>query len=117
MTRTDSLAAAVGARFSLEKVVRLLDHSEPVGLATEGLLTLVSHFGAKAASLFCASRPPLSVRRGEMTPAVAAFVDRWEAGFEKRVASAAWEVAPEDELRAAWQPGQLVFSFHSQTPQ
>ena len=65
MNRTDSFATAVGARFSLEKVVHLLDHSEPVGLATEGLSTLISQFGATSASLFYASRPPLSVRRGD----------------------------------------------------
>ncbi len=95
---------AVGARFSLERVVHLLDHSEPVGLATEGLSTLISQFGATAASLFCASRPPLSVRRGEMSPAIAHFADRWESGVEKRIAAGSWEVAGQDELRAAWQP-------------
>ena len=96
----------MGARFSLEKVVHLLDHSEPVGLATEGLSTLLSQFGAAAASLFYASRPPLSVRRGQMPPAMAAFCDRWESGVEKRIAAGAWEVTAGDELRAAWQPIQ-----------
>lgn len=104
MNRTESFATAVGARFSLEKVVHLLDHSEPVGLATEGLSTLISQFGATSASLFYASRPPLSVRRGEMPPAVAGFVDQWESGVEKRIAAGGWEMPDGDELRAAWQP-------------
>jgi signal transduction histidine kinase len=104
VNRTDSFASAVGARLGLEKVVHLLDHSEPVGLATEGLSTLISQFGASAASLFYASRPPLSVRRGEMTPAMVEFADRWESGVERRIGAGAWNVGSGDELRAAWQP-------------
>jgi signal transduction histidine kinase len=104
VNRPESLASVVGARSSLESIVHLLDHSSPVALAAEGLSTLISQFGAAAASLFYAGRPPLSVRRGEMTPALATFADRWETGVEKRIAAGVWQVAPEDELRAAWQP-------------
>jgi len=102
--RTDSIATAGSTRFTLERVVHLLDYSEPVGLATEGLSTLISQFGATAASLFCASRPPLSVRRGAMTLPMAALFDRWEAEVQLRIAAGAREVAAQDELQAAWQP-------------
>jgi signal transduction histidine kinase len=76
----------------LERLMGLLAHDEPVGLASEALSTLIADFGATGGSLFCGGRPPLRVRRGVLPPEVAAQIDRWEANIEERLAAGRWEI-------------------------
>ena len=102
----------VGARLYLTRLVQLLDHREPIGLATEALSSLIADFGATAGSLFYATRPPLRVRRGELSEALVAHLDRWEAGVEQRIDAGPWKIENQENARPASQPiqgtGQVV---------
>lgn len=95
---------AVGVHFCLEKLLALLGHREPVGLASEALSTLIADFGATAGSLFYATRPPLRVRRGELSPDLTGQMDRWEASIEERLAAGPWQIPDQDRSSLASQP-------------
>jgi signal transduction histidine kinase len=97
-----TLPALMGTRFGLERLATLLAHREPVGLASEVLSTLITDFGATAGSLFYASRPPLRVRRGELSDALAVHMDHWEASVEQRISQGPWKLArPEEQTLAS----------------
>jgi len=95
---------AVGVSFYLEKLVDLLAHREPVGLASKALSSLIADFGATAGSLFYGARPPLHVRRGTLSPEVAAQIDRWEASIKERLAAGPWETDEQKAATMALQP-------------
>lgn len=95
---------AAGIRFCLERLVGLLAQHDLASLASEALSTLIDDFGATAGSLFCAARPRLRMRRGELSPEVAAQIDRWEASIEGRLATGPWEVAGPEGPALASQP-------------
>jgi signal transduction histidine kinase len=90
----------------------LLAYREPVGLVAESLSALMADFGATAGSLFYATRPPLSVRQGELSKALTAHMDQWEANIEQRVAAGSWRIRDQKEPTLALQPvkqtGQVV---------
>jgi signal transduction histidine kinase len=73
---------------------------------------LIADFGATAGSLFYATRPPLRVRRGELSEALVAHLDRWEAGVEQRIDAGPWKIKDQENARPASQPiqgtGQVV---------
>jgi signal transduction histidine kinase len=91
----------LGVRRGLEKLAVLLDYREPIGLTSEALYTLITDFGATAGSIFYATRPPLRVRRGELTPALKAHIDRWEANVEQRVMVGPWAFDGQEERTLA----------------
>ncbi|MCL7453876.1 MAG: GAF domain-containing sensor histidine kinase [Anaerolineae bacterium] len=88
----------------LERLGTLLALRDPEALAAEVLTMLVADFGVRAASLFYASRPSLRVRRGQLTPALEAHIDRWEAGVERRIGTGPWQIAEPGESILAAQP-------------
>jgi signal transduction histidine kinase len=104
VSRLESLPLAGGVRFCLEKLVALLAHHEPADLASEALSTLIGDFGATAGSLFCAARPRVCVRRGELSPEVVAQIDRWEASIEGRLAAGPWQITGPEGPALASQP-------------
>jgi signal transduction histidine kinase len=75
-----------------------------VGLASEALSSLIADFGATAGSLFYGARPPLHVRRGSLSPGVAAQIDRWEASIGERLAAGPWEIDEQKTPTLASQP-------------
>jgi len=95
---------AVGVRFCLEKILALLAHQEPVGLASEALSSLIADFGATAGSLYYGGRPPLHVRRGSLSPEVTAQIDRWEVSISERLAAGPWEFDEQKTPALASQP-------------
>jgi signal transduction histidine kinase len=104
--------ALVDSRRYLEKLMGLVAYREPVGLAVDSLSTLITDFGATAGSLFYATRPPLSVRRGQFSDALTAHMDQWEANVEQRVTAGLWRIEDQKEptlaLQAVKQTGQVV---------
>jgi signal transduction histidine kinase len=104
VSTSDHLSSAAGVRFCLEKLVGLLAHHEPSSLASDALSTLNTHFGASAGSLFCAARPRVCVRHGELSPQVAAQIDRWEASIEGRLAAGPWQIGEPEGPALASQP-------------
>jgi signal transduction histidine kinase len=93
----------MGVRRCLQKLVVLLGYREPIGMASEALSTLVTDFGAMAGSIFYATRPPMSVRRGDLTPALTAHIDRWEAGVEQRISAGSWKLGGREDSTLATQ--------------
>jgi signal transduction histidine kinase len=81
----------------LEKLGTLLAYRDPEAIAAEALSILVTDLGATAGSLFYAPRPSLRVRCGALSPALAAHVDRWEAGVERRIGTGPWQIADPGE--------------------
>jgi signal transduction histidine kinase len=75
----------------------LLEHREPMGVASEALSILMAHFGATAGSLFYAIRPPLRVRRGELSEALSSYLDQWEINVEKKILAGPWQVASQKD--------------------
>jgi signal transduction histidine kinase len=101
-----TLTDLVGNRFGLERLATLLSHREPVGLASEALSGIISNLGATAGSLFYATRPPLRVRRGQLSEALTAHLDQWEASIEQRIATGPWKPARQEEPLLASRPVQ-----------
>ena len=103
--KTDT-PTSVGTAPPLEKLAALLVYREPRGLAREALSILLVEFGATAGSIFYNTRPPLRVRRGDLSRARVVHIDRWEAEIKERIAAGPWEFASHYEPRPAWQPVQ-----------
>jgi signal transduction histidine kinase len=82
----------------------LLAHRQPADLAAEALSLLLAEYGATAASLWYAARPPVRVRRGELSEVLTAHLDQWEASVQQRIATGAWEIEGEEEPSLARQP-------------
>ncbi len=102
MNRMTTLPALMGTRLGLERLAALLVYREPGRLASEALSTLIQDFGATAGSLFYASRPPLRVRRGELSGPLVAHMDHWEASIEQRISQGPWKLArPEEQSLAS----------------
>jgi signal transduction histidine kinase len=99
-----TLPPSAGSRRVLERLAELLARREPVGLASDTLSTLISDFGATAASLFYATRPPLRVRRGQISEVLSAHMDRWEANVAQRIAGGPWRLAGEKGPSLASRP-------------
>jgi signal transduction histidine kinase len=95
---------AAELRFCLETLVSLLAHQAPAELASDALSTLSTHFGASAGSLFCAARPRVCARHGELSSEVEAQIDRWEASIEGRLAAGPWELEGPEGPALASQP-------------
>lgn len=106
MKTSSTPSTLMSTRFVLEKLAILLAHRDPVSLATEALSTFMTSFGATGGSLFYASRPPLHVRRGQLSAALTAHMDRWEASVEARIASGPWKPARQEESLLASRPVQ-----------
>jgi len=90
----------------LNNVVSLLSRREPVGLASEALSILIRDLGAAGGSLFYAARPPVRVRRGDLSPALVTQVDQWEANVERRITAGSWELAKSEDILSACIPVQ-----------
>lgn len=82
----------------------LLAHREPVGLAAEALSNLITDFGATAGSLFYATRPPLRVRRGQLSDPITTHMDQWEANIEERITTSSWRIATKEAPPLATRP-------------
>ncbi len=95
---------AAGMRFCLEKLVALLAHHDLAGLASEALSTLIDDFGATAGSLLCVARPRVHVRRGDLSPELAAQMYRWEASIEGLLAAGSWQNAGPERPALASEP-------------
>jgi len=113
-----SLPDLTVSRLFLDNVVSLLSRREPVGLASEALSILIRDLGAAGGSLFYAARPPVRVRRGDLSPALAAHFDQWETNVERRITSGPWELTRSEETLSACIPvkgsGQaIVYSLLS----
>jgi len=99
-----SLPDLLASRLFLDNIVSLLSRREPVGLASEALSILIKDLGAAGGSLFYAARPPVRVRRGDLSPALVTHVDQWEANVERRITSGSWELAKSEEILSACIP-------------
>jgi len=113
-----SLPDLTASRLFLDNVVSLLSRREPVGLASEALSILIRDLRAVGGSLFYAARPPVRVRRGDLSPALVAHFDQWEANVERRITSGPWELSKSEETLSACIPvkgsGQaIVYSLLS----
>jgi signal transduction histidine kinase len=113
-----SLPDLTASRPFLDNVVSLLSRREPVGLASEALSSLIRDLGAVGGSLFYAARPPVRVRRGDLSAALVAHFDQWEANVERRITSGPWELTRSEETLSACIPvkgsGQaIVYSLLS----
>ena len=113
-----SLPDLTASRPFLDNVVSLLSRREPVGLASEALSILIRDLGAVGGSLFYAARPPVRVRRGDLSAALVAHFDQWEANVERRITSGPWELTRSEETLSACIPvkgsGQaIVYSLLS----
>ncbi len=102
----------IASRLFLDNVVSLLSRREPVGLASEALSILIRDLGAAGGSLFYAARPPVRVRRGDLSPALVTQVDQWEANVERRITAGSWELAKSEDILSACIPvkgtGQVI---------
>ncbi len=87
----------------MEKVAALLAYREPSSLASEALSVLIADLGATAGSLFYATRPPIRVRRGELSETLLAHINRWEADIGARIAAGGWQVPSQVPPSLAWQ--------------
>jgi signal transduction histidine kinase len=100
------------SRLFLDKLAALMSYRAPKELASEALSILIESFGATAGSLYYASRPPLHVRRGKLSSALAAHIDQWESSVEKRIAAGPWRMTKKEERWLASRPakgtGQLM---------
>ncbi len=85
--------SSIDSHLCLERLMLLLAHREPVGLASEALSILITDFGAVAGSLFYATRPPLRVRRGKLSETLSAYMDQWEDGVEHRILAGDWKIS------------------------
>jgi signal transduction histidine kinase len=83
---------AVGTRPPWGELAALLAHRQPADLASEALSLLMAEFGATAASLWYAARPPVGVRQGELSELLTAHLNQWEATVQQRVAAGSWEM-------------------------
>jgi signal transduction histidine kinase len=101
---TTNAPAVSGKCPPVEKLASLLAHREPKSLASDVLSILFEDFGAIAASLFYATRPPLHVRRGSFGEKLGVHVDRWEDEVEQRIATGPWRITSQTEPAPAWQP-------------
>lgn len=116
MQRKTSLPDLAASRLFLDNVVNLLSRQEPLGLASEALSILIRDLGAAGGSLFYAARPPVRVRRGDLSPALVTHIDQWEANVERRISPGPWKLAKSEETLSACIPvkgtGQaLVYSL------
>jgi signal transduction histidine kinase len=94
----------VGTHPPWGELATLLAHRQPADLAAEALSLLLAEYGATAASLWYAARPPVRVRRGELSEVLTAHMDQWEASVQQRIATGAWEIEGEEEPSLARQP-------------
>jgi signal transduction histidine kinase len=101
--KTD-LSDLITSRLFLDNIVNLLSRREPVGLASEALSMLIRDLGAAGGSLFYAARPPVRVRRGDLSPALVAHVDQWEANVERRITAGSWQLDKSEETMSACIP-------------
>jgi signal transduction histidine kinase len=83
-------------QLGLDEFRVLLEHREPLGLASEALSILITHFGATAGSLLYATRPAVRVRRGKLPEALATYLDQWEANVEKKILAGNWKIAEQE---------------------
>ncbi len=115
MSRTTVPLTALGVCPPLEKLASLLTQREPLGLASEALTILLSDFGATAGSLFYATRPPVWVRRGDLSETLLTHIEHWEASIKARMAAGRWELASPLLASLAWQPvkGSKHVAAHS----
>lgn len=95
MEQRTTLPNQVSSHLSLTKLTELLAHREPVGLASEALSILITNFGAQAGSLFYGTRPPLRVRRGELTDSLTVHIDQWEMSVERKINAGPWQIDKE----------------------
>ncbi len=86
----------LGMQIGPGQLARLLEHREPSRLTSEALSILITNFGAVAGSLFYATRPPLRVRRGSLSNALSAYLDRWEANVEQKILAGRWRISAQD---------------------
>jgi signal transduction histidine kinase len=86
------------------ELAALLAHRQPADLAAEALSLLLVEFGATAASLWYAARPPVRVRQGALSDGLAAHFDQWEASVQQRIATGSWEMDEREEPSLARQP-------------
>ena len=106
----------------LNNVVSLLSRREPVGLASEALSILIRDLGAAGGSLFYAARPPVHVRRGDLSPPLVTHVDQWEANVERRITAGSWELAKSEDILSACSPVQgtgqaIIYALLLDAPQ
>ena len=94
----------MGSAPPIQKLAALLVRREPGELASEALSILIADYGATTGSLFYATRPPLHVRQGELSEALTAHLDQWEASIEQRITAGPWQMASQAEPSLAWQP-------------
>ena len=87
-----------------DRLAAILNHREPMELASEALSSLITDFGATAASLFHAVRPLLRARQGELSEALSAHMDQWEANVGQRIVSGPWKMAPKEDRPLASRP-------------
>ena len=99
-----NLPDLTASRPFLDNVVNLLSRREPVGLASEALSILIRDLGAAGGSLFYAARPPVRVRRGDLSPVLVAHFDQWEANVERRITTGPWELTRSEESMSACIP-------------
>ncbi len=97
-------AALLDSCHRFEKLIELLPHREPVGLASDALSILLADFGAEAGSLFYAARPELRVRRGKLSEALSLRIDQWEESVEQRVQAQGWKIAEDKDDLLALRP-------------
>jgi signal transduction histidine kinase len=76
----------------LDEFQAVLEHRDPMGVASESLSILNVHFGATASSLLYATRPPLRVRLGKLSRALSAHIDQWEANVEQKTLAGHWKI-------------------------
>jgi signal transduction histidine kinase len=95
---------AVATHPPVGELAALLAHRQPAGLAAEALSLLLAEFGATAASLWYAARPPVGVRQGEFSEELTAHLNQWEASVQQRIAASSWEMDDQEEPSLARQP-------------
>ncbi len=87
-------------QLGLKDFYALLALRDPEALAYESLSLLHNRFGARAGSLFYASRPPLRVDHGTLSEALSASMDQWIANVEQKIMAGAWKIAEHED--ALW---------------
>jgi signal transduction histidine kinase len=87
-------------KLGFEEFRTLLEYRDPAGLAAEALSMLIARFGASGGTLLYATRPPIKIRKGDMPPALTAYLDQWEANVEQKMLAGDWRI--DDGAESFW---------------
>ena len=93
----DARPTLLSKQLGLGDLHTLLEKRDPAALASEAVAILTAELGATAGALLYASRPPLRVQCGEVSPPLAEHIDRWLTNVEQKILAGSWKLGETEE--------------------